>query len=58
MATYDVFLSYNSKDKEVVELLAESLREQGLRCFLDVWGLISGEPFSPKLNEALRRAGP
>jgi hypothetical protein len=35
--TYDVFLSHSAKDKEVVRSLAERLRADGLRVWLDAW---------------------
>ncbi|MDP6110249.1 MAG: toll/interleukin-1 receptor domain-containing protein [Planctomycetota bacterium] len=39
-ATYDVFLSHNSKDKPVVEPLAERLKAEGLKVWLDAWSLV------------------
>lgn len=40
---FDVFLSHSSKDKAVVEPLAERLRAQGLRVFLDKWCIEPGD---------------
>ena len=40
---YDVFLSYSSKDKETVHALAERLREDGLRVWLDAWAIKPGD---------------
>ena len=34
---YDVFLSYSSKDKPAVRRLAERLKGDGLRVWLDEW---------------------
>jgi hypothetical protein len=34
---YDVFLSYSSKDKKTVHALAERLKQDGLRVWLDAW---------------------
>ena len=34
---YDVFLSHSSKDKAVVLSIAERLRTDGLRVWLDDW---------------------
>jgi hypothetical protein len=34
---YDVFLSYSSNDKEIVHALAERLKRDGLRVWLDAW---------------------
>ena len=35
--THDVFLSHSSKDKAVVRAVAERLRADGLRVWLDDW---------------------
>ena len=51
---YDVFLSHNSADKEVVENIAQRLRQEAkLQPFLDKWHLIPGEPWQEGLEEAL-----
>ena len=51
---YDVFLSHNSADKEVVENIAQRLRQETkLQPFLDKWHLIPGEPWQEGLEEAL-----
>ncbi|MGH9837737.1 MAG: TIR domain-containing protein [Blastocatellia bacterium] len=34
---YDVFLSHSSKDKDIVRAVAERLRADGLRVWLDGW---------------------
>lgn len=51
---YDVFLSHNSKDKPVVEQIGRLLtKEYGLRCWLDKWNLVPGEPWQEGLENAL-----
>jgi hypothetical protein len=51
---YDVFLSHNSKDKPAVEQIATLLREKyGLKCWLDKWNLVPGEPWQEALEDAL-----
>ena len=50
---YDVFLSYNSRDSAIVEVLAEQLRTEGLTPFLDRWYLVLGRPWPQALEEAL-----
>lgn len=51
---YDVFLSHNSKDKPAVEAIGRKLQETyGLRCWLDKWNLIPGEPWQEALEKAL-----
>lgn len=41
--TYDVFLSHSSKDKAIVRDIAERLRDDGLRVWLDEWVLKPGD---------------
>lgn len=54
MATYDVFLSYSTADREVVEALAGKLRDDyGVKVFLDRWELIPGAPWQQALEKAL-----
>jgi tetratricopeptide (TPR) repeat protein len=51
---YDVFLSHNSKDKPAVETIANLLGQKySLRCWLDKWNLVPGEPWQEALEEAL-----
>lgn len=51
---FDVFLSHNSQDKPAVETIAHKLQETyGLKCWLDKWNLIPGEPWQEALEEAL-----
>ena len=51
---FDVFLSHNSKDKPAVESIAHKLQETySLKCWLDKWNLIPGEPWQEALEEAL-----
>lgn len=51
---YDVFLSYNRKDKAAVEALARRLaNEENLRVWLDQWKLIPGESWQETSEEAL-----
>lgn len=51
---YDVFLSHNSQDKPIVELIARRLEDEaGLKPFLDKWHLIPGGPWQEELEEAL-----
>ncbi len=53
MTNYDVFLSHASVDKPAVEALAQRLREEGLKPFLDKWHLVPGEPWQKALEEVL-----
>src|SRR5262245_42183383 len=51
---FDVFLSYNSQDREAVEEMARRLRAEGLTPYLEVDELAPGRVFQPGLAEALR----
>lgn len=51
---YDVFLSYNSQDRPLIEAVARRLEdEEGLNPFFDKWHLIPGEPVQEALEKAL-----
>ena len=52
-SSYDLFLSYNSADRGVVEDIAQRLREQGLEPFLDRWYLAPGARWRSKLEDTL-----
>ena len=52
--TYDVFLSYRSRDHARVRALADALgKHAGLRVFLDRWYLVAGQPWLGALERAL-----
>jgi hypothetical protein len=53
----DVFISYNSKDHEVVVELAEALADRGLKPFLDRWDLEPGLRWRPELERVLASCG-
>jgi energy-coupling factor transporter ATP-binding protein EcfA2 len=55
-ADFDVFLSYNNRDKPVVEPIAERLRRAGVRPFLDVWALTPGGRWQQELADGLSRS--
>jgi WD40 repeat protein len=50
---YDAFLSYNALDQPVVEALAEHLRAEGLKLYLEAWEILPGQGFQPALAGAL-----
>ena len=55
--TFDVFLSHNRADKDVMERIARRLqKEVGIKPFLDKWHLIPGEPWQEALEDALDRS--
>jgi RNA polymerase sigma-70 factor, ECF subfamily len=51
----DVFLSYHTKDKQVVERLARKLSGQGITPWLDKWNLVPGETWQPAIEKALSK---
>jgi TIR domain-containing protein/HNH endonuclease len=50
---FDVFLSHNSKDKLAVRKIAEALRHESLRPWLDEDELIPGRPWQKALDEII-----
>jgi len=52
-SSYDLFLSYNSPDHDVVEDIALRLRNEGLEPFLDRWYLAPGARWRTKLEDTL-----
>jgi hypothetical protein len=53
----DIFLCHNSADKEEVKEVANRLENEGISVWLDVFNLIPGERFTPKIEEALDDCG-
>jgi hypothetical protein len=54
--TYDVFLSYNTRDHAAVERVGRWLRDRDLSCFMDRWYLVPGTPWPEALEQALGRS--
>ncbi|MEA3283125.1 MAG: toll/interleukin-1 receptor domain-containing protein [Euryarchaeota archaeon] len=50
---YDVFISYSSHDAQVVHALAEWLKREGLRVWLDAWAIQPGDAISLKIQHGL-----
>ena len=53
---YDIFLSYCSEDKIIVEAIAHKLRKANVTLFFDQWSLIPGQPWQEALEIALRES--
>jgi hypothetical protein len=53
---YDVFLSYSSKDKEIVHALAERLKKDGLRVWLDDWAIHPGDSIPLKIQQGIEQS--
>ena len=53
---YDVFLSHSSKDKSIVQAIAERLRADGLRVWFDKWEIQPGDSIPAKIEEGLENS--
>jgi hypothetical protein len=53
---FDVFLSHNSREKAVVERLAERLKREGIEPWLDKWCLTPGGDWQDELADGLGRS--
>jgi hypothetical protein len=53
---YDVFLSYSSRDKKTVHALAERLKKDGLRVWLDAWMIQPGDSIPLKIQHGLEQS--
>jgi hypothetical protein len=53
---YDVFLSYSSKDKKTVHDLAERLKKDGLRVWLDAWAIKPGDSIPLKIQHGVEQS--
>ena len=54
---FDVFLSYHWRDQKEVLILAEKLKNQNIKVFLDRWYLTPGQPWPQKLEHMLATCG-
>ncbi len=55
LGEYDVFLSYNSRDRTAVVRVGEMLQRVGIRPWLDVWDLVPGQPWQTQLEQAINK---
>jgi uncharacterized protein YjbI with pentapeptide repeats len=53
---FDVFLSYASEDAEWCEILAQRLRDEGVRVWFDKWVLKPGHHLLAQLNDGLKES--
>ncbi len=53
---YDVFLSYNSKDKPRVRQLAQRLKDAGVRVWFDEWVIKTGDDIYLAIERGLGAA--
>src|SRR4051794_14945347 len=54
--TYDLFLSYNTRDHAAVERVGRRLKDHGLTCFMDRWYLVPGTSWPVALEQALQQS--
>ncbi len=53
---YDVFLSHSAKDKDVVREVAERLKSDGVRVWLDEWEIKPGDSIPAKIDRGLEHS--
>src|SRR4051812_38700040 len=53
---WDVFISYSSRDRAVVQALAERLRDDGLHVWLDAWEIKPGDHIQARIDDGLERS--
>lgn len=53
---YDVFLSYSTQDAEAVHALAERLRADGVRVWLDRWAIEPGDLVGLKVQQGIEQS--
>jgi hypothetical protein len=53
---YDVFLSHSAKDKAAVRPVAERLKKDGLKVWLDDWKIRPGDNIPSKIKEGLEHS--
>lgn len=51
--TYDVFISYSSKDREIISRLSDTLISKNISVWLDEREILIGEPILDKIEEGL-----
>ena len=54
--TYDVFISYSSKDKPAVRELARRLKAYGVRVWFDEWEIKPGDMIGLKIEQGLEQS--
>src|SRR5436305_13705757 len=54
--TFDVFFSYNSKDREIVRAVRQALESRGIRVWMDEEQISPGAGWMQQLQELIPRA--
>lgn len=53
---YDVFISYSSKDKNIIIYIAEQLDKDGIKVWFDDWQLQPGDSIPAKIEDGLENS--
>ena len=53
---FDAFLSHNSRDKPLVKHIAEALKRNSVKVWLDEWELVPGRRWQEALEAGLLRS--
>lgn len=53
MSSFDVFISYNSKNRNIVELFVKELATINMHPFIDIWDLTPGKPWQEEIENIL-----
>ncbi len=53
---FDVFLSHNSADKEIVRKIAETLRDSGFKVWFDEWVIEYGDDIFFEIEKGLEES--
>ena len=53
---YDVFISYNSSNKNNAKKLASYLDDNGIKVWFDDWNLIMGESIVESISNAIKNS--
>jgi hypothetical protein len=56
MFEYDAFISYSSKDKSTVHTLAQRLKNDGVRVWLDKWAIKPGDSIPIQIQIGLKKS--
>lgn len=53
---YNVFISYSRKDSNLASEIKETLEKEGIKVWIDIHGIYSGDEFKQKIVSAIRNA--
>lgn len=53
---FDVFISYNSTNRNQVRRIADKLRNKGIRVWFDEWSILKGQEFQKQIEEGISKS--